>query len=595
MNPINCMIFLRRSLKTRVTLFSLMILLGSILSLAFYGNKILRRGLQEMVSDQQFSTATFAANEINDELENRLQALENFACSVSPDLLDNTEALQKFLESRETFQSLFNAGTFITGTDGIVVADAPVLTGRIGLNDIDRDYLQAALKEGRASIGRPVVGKRLRTPVFAMAAPIHGADGKIIGAVAGVIDLSIPNFLDNIAENHYAKTGEYVLAAPQHKLFITGTDKRNIMRPTPAPGINPLYDRYVQGFEGSGIVVDSRGVKVLSSAKQIPVAGWILIVRIPTAEAFSPIHTTQQRMILLTILATLLAGGLTWWILGLQLSPMLVAARIVDAQSDASWPVNSLPISNPDEIGRLIGGFNRLLEILSHREEEIRRSRDELEIRVQERTDELAKTVVKLKEQAELLDLAHDAILVNDSDAVIKYWNSGAEKTYGWTKEEALGKKAPDLLQTQFPISLEDILSCTRITGQWEGELRHCTKNGTSIVVASRWGIHKNLDGGFPGFLEINRDITERIKMRWERENLIRNLNEALANIKALSGLLPTCASCKRIKNSQGDWEQMEFYIQQYSEAKFSHGLCPECTKKLYPDIYDKIIKEKAI
>ncbi|MDR3629104.1 MAG: cache domain-containing protein [Desulfocapsaceae bacterium] len=595
MNPGNIIFFLKKSLKTRVTLFSLIILLMSILSLAFYGNRILRRDLQDMVSDQQFSTATFVANEINDELKNRLQALENFAYFLKPDLLGNKAALQALLESRETLLSLFNAGIFITGIDGIVVADTPVATGRIGLNIIERDYLQAALKEDKTSVGRPVVGKKLMTPVFAMATPIHDAEGKVTGALVGVIDLSIPNFLDNIAQHPYAKTGGYLLIAPQHKLFITGTDKRHIMQPTPSPGTNSLYDRFAQGFEGSGVVVDSRGVKVLSSAKQIPAAGWILVVKIPTAEAFSPIHTTQRRMILNTILVTVLAGVLTWWILGHQLAPMLVAARIVDAQSDSRQPVRPLPISNPDEIGRLIGGFNHLLEILSHREEEIRRSRDELEIRVQERTDELAKTVDILKEQAELLDLAYDAIFANDSDAIIRYWNSGAEKTYGWTKEEAFGKKPHDLLKTQFPIPLEDIVACTLATGQWEGELRHITKNGVPIVVASRWGVHKNLDGDFLGFLEINRNITERIKMREERENLISNLNEALANIKTLSGLLPTCASCKRIKNSLGNWEQMEFYIQQRSDAKFSHGLCPECTKELYPDMYDQLIKQKII
>ena len=63
-------------------------------------------------------------------------------------MLDNTEALQSLLESRTTFQSLFNGGTFITGINGIVIADVPISMGRIGLNNIDRDYLQAALKEG---------------------------------------------------------------------------------------------------------------------------------------------------------------------------------------------------------------------------------------------------------------------------------------------------------------------------------------------------------------------------------------------------------------------------------------------------------------
>ena len=112
------------------------------------------------------------------------------------------------------------------------------------------------------------------------------------------------------------------------------------------------------------------------------------------------------------------------------------------------------------------------------------------------------------------------------------------------------------------------------------------------IVVASRWGVHKNLNGDLLGFLEINRDITERMKMIEERESLIDNLQNALANIKTLTGLLPTCASCKRIRNSKGSWEQMESYIRDHSEAQFSHGICPECAKKLYPDIYEEIMQK---
>jgi PAS domain S-box-containing protein len=586
MIPSKFKISLSQSLKIRVALFTLIIFLISFWSLAFYANKTLHQGLQDMVSDQQYSTATFVAKQITEELEIRLQSLENLSSSVNSDLLVNTNALQTFLESRTTFQSLFNAGSFITGIDGIVVADSLVSRERIGLNNSDRDYLQAALQEGKTSIGRPVIGKKLMAPVFAMATPIHGVEGKVIGALAGVIDLSKPNFLDKIAQNSYAKTGGYLLIAPQHKVFITGTDKSYIMKPTPVRGIDPLFDRYVQGFEGSGVVVDSHGVEVLSSAKGIPAAGWILAVRIPTSEAFSPIRTTQQRMILTTTLVTLLAGGLTWWNLARQLAPILNAASILDTHSDNNQPLQPLPITHPDEIGRLIGGFNHLLETLSHREEEIRRSRDELEIRVQERTDELAKTVDILKEQAKLLDLANDAIIVRDSDAIIRYWNTGAEKTYGWTKEEALGKKSHDLLQTQFPMPLEDITRCTFDAGQWEGELRHITRNGMPIVVASRWVIHRNPNGNFSGFLVINRDITDRMKMAEERGQLINDLQKALANVKMLTGLIPICASCKKIRDDKGYWNEVESYIRDHSEAKFSHGICPECAKKLYPEVF---------
>lgn len=73
-----------------------------------------------------------------------------------------------------------------------------------------------------------------------------------------------------------------------------------------------------------------------------------------------------------------------------------------------------------------------------------------------------------------------------------------------------------------------------------------------------------------------------------ERKNLIEKLRDSLANIKQLSGLLPICSSCKKIRDDKGYWNQIEGYIRDHSEANFSHGICPECTKKLYPNIFDK-------
>lgn len=88
--------------------------------------------------------------------------------------------------------------------------------------------------------------------------------------------------------------------------------------------------------------------------------------------------------------------------------------------------------------------------------------------------------------------------------------------------------------------------------------------------------------------LESFLDITERKRAEEERERLIRELREALAQVKTLSGLLPICASCKSIRDDQGYWQQIEAYIRDHSEAEFSHSVCPECARKLYPGVFDK-------
>jgi len=72
-----------------------------------------------------------------------------------------------------------------------------------------------------------------------------------------------------------------------------------------------------------------------------------------------------------------------------------------------------------------------------------------------------------------------------------------------------------------------------------------------------------------------------------EKSKLIIELQEALQRVKTLGGLLPICASCKKIRDDQGYWNQIEAYIEQHSEAEFTHGICPQCARKLYPDFCD--------
>ena len=79
--------------------------------------------------------------------------------------------------------------------------------------------------------------------------------------------------------------------------------------------------------------------------------------------------------------------------------------------------------------------------------------------------------------------------------------------------------------------------------------------------------------------------MSTRKRAEEDREHLIAELQEALAKIKSLSGLLPICAACKRIRDDKGYWEQIERYVEAHSEAEFSHGLCPECARKLYPGL----------
>jgi PAS domain S-box-containing protein len=131
-----------------------------------------------------------------------------------------------------------------------------------------------------------------------------------------------------------------------------------------------------------------------------------------------------------------------------------------------------------------------------------------LYISVQEDITERQRDEEMLRRQAELLDLAHDAIVVWDLQGRITYWNQGAAELYGWTRNEAMGKVVHRLLATEFPQPLEIIETQVLEQGRWEGELVNTTRDGRRLMMDSRWSLKRDEAGRPLAILEINHDVT---------------------------------------------------------------------------------------
>jgi PAS domain S-box-containing protein len=126
------------------------------------------------------------------------------------------------------------------------------------------------------------------------------------------------------------------------------------------------------------------------------------------------------------------------------------------------------------------------------------------------------------REFASILELANDAILVMDLSGNLLFWNRGAERLYGWTREEVLGQNCQKLLRTQYPVPLQEILAAVRAAGEWRGELIHTNKDGRTVDVASRWTPRSDASGRPIGTFEINRDLTEEKRRQEHSRNAER-------------------------------------------------------------------------
>jgi PAS domain S-box-containing protein len=556
--------FWRRSLKARVTFFTLGIFVISIWSLAFYASRMLRVDMQRLLGEQQYSAVSLIAADINDELAMRLKALEDYTNQrMTPAILGDSAAMQARLAGSPIIQGLFNGGVIAIGADGNSIAAFPHTTGVAGVNFMDTDHVAGALKGGKATIGRPVMGK----PIVGMTMPIRDPHGNVIGALSGLTDLGRSNFLAKITDGRYGKTGGYLLVSRKYRQVVTASDKSRILESYPASGTTPLIERRLQGRDGTEVFVGPDGEEVLSSAKGIPIADWYVSVELSAEEAFAPIRAMQERMLLATIALTLLAGGLTWWILRRQLAPMLATVKTLATLSHSPNPNESLPVTSQDEIGELIGGFNRLLESLAKRGMELRESEQHF------RTIANSGSIL---------------IWTSARDKLCDYFNEPWMRFTGRTLDQELGNGWTDGVH---PDDLELCLKTyvaafdRREPFSMEYRLRHA--DGSYRWLRDDGSPRYDSKGDFLGYIGFCMDISERKRHEQlinENTSLLEHqkaeLEATLGRITRLEGMLSICMQCKKIRTENNDWHQLEKYIGEHSDASFSHGICPECLEK---------------
>ncbi len=177
------------------------------------------------------------------------------------------------------------------------------------------------------------------------------------------------------------------------------------------------------------------------------------------------------------------------------------------------------------------------------------------------------------------------SIVITDLDGAIEYVNPKFVQITGYSLEEAIGKN-PRILKSgeKPPEEYKQLWDMITSGSEWQGEFHNKKKNGELYWESAIISPIMDVRGIITHFLAVKEDITLRKEAEAEREKLISELKAALAEVKTLSGLIPICASCKKIRDDNGYWQQVESYIQRHSEAKFTHGLCPDCMLKLYPD-----------
>jgi PAS domain S-box-containing protein len=176
-------------------------------------------------------------------------------------------------------------------------------------------------------------------------------------------------------------------------------------------------------------------------------------------------------------------------------------------------------------------------------------------------------------------------LIITDLNGIIRFVNPSFCKMFDYAHDDTIGMNAADLFSTKEIRTFSDVVTIIDISKDDTQEFLVENKEGRSFVVEVSASNIASRTGELVGRMASFVDITKRKEIEVDREKLIVKLQDALAKIKTLRGIIPICASCKKIRDDKGYWNELENYIREHSEADFSHGICPECVKELYPEL----------
>lgn len=506
-------------LKARIAIFTVALFICAIWLLAHDLDEEVRDNFKEVLAAQQFYTVERIASSLDEAVKLRINALSDTATLINPDWMARPDRLHGFMAEHRPISRFFNTGLFVISREGIGLADLPNLEGREGASFTEMDVFREVIATGKPVVGKPILGRFTHKPVINIAVPIKNSSNEVIGVLVGGNQITGSNLLSEIMPKQLHMNGDLHVISPKDGMFVTSTDPGRIMQPGPAVGVNIMYDRYRQGYEGSGLAVNSLGVENLSSAKRVPTAGWLVIATLPTSVAFDPIKSLEMEIYKDAALASVVIALLLWLFLYRQLSPLSRSAQIIDAMAGGLEPLHPLPLEGSAEIRRLLGSFNKLQQHIG------------------EQAHSLQERAEQMRLAASVFEGTSEAILITSPDGRIVSVNRAFCKMTGYDESELIGEN-PRLLRSdrQDDAFYRDMWSSLLNTDQWQGEIWNRRKNGEIYPERLSISVLHDEDGKVLRYIAIAANITKQKEAEtviWQQANydLLTNLpNRRLLN-----------------------------------------------------------------
>ncbi|MDR3563180.1 MAG: diguanylate cyclase [Negativicutes bacterium] len=494
------------SLKTKmaVTVSALLVLL--LTAMAYFVFSYFAATYKESIASQEIVMVQKMAREIDDKLDSAQETLIAISKQVTPATLADPEQGQAFLDSKVGVKTIFDNHIFFFSPTGRMIAESPYVPNRRGLDFSYRDYLQETVRTGKPYISKPYISSLFQHPAVMITAPIFDADGRLVGILGGGLDLLKDNFLGGLTRTQIGESG-YIYLYDTDRTVILHPDATRILQKDVLPGTNWLFDKAIEGFEGTVEADNSRGISYLASATHLKKTNWILVANHPLAEVYAPVVKMQRYLVMTTAVGILLLVLALWFVVKIMAGPLEEFTRHVEEMPAKHGNDRFSTIVSDDEIGALSQAFNTMLTELDKQTASLEKSK------------ELYQTVT---------DFASDMVFWRGNDGTIYYVSPNCERITGYASEAFYAE--PGLLdEIVFSADRSRWLSYARRTAEPASrtlEFRIINRNGMIrwISCVSRHVFAEN--GELCGLRGSHQDISEQ-KMAEERLQYI-SLHDSL-------------------------------------------------------------------
>jgi PAS domain S-box-containing protein len=382
-----------------------LLMAGILFLLAFSAQIYFENRFKETISRQQFTMVSALAEQIDDKILSAQEQIIIIAKAISPELLRDGNRAQQFLESRLISRQVFDGGIFLLSPSGTMYAGTRMELHMQGKDYSYREYFRTTVATGKPHISAPLFTTQSSgNPAVVFTAPVFDGDGKLAAVLIGALDLMKDNFLGKLATVRIAQTG-YIYLYDTSRTMIVHPDRSRILKRDVPPGANQLFDRAIEGFEGTGATVTSRGLHALSSFKHLKATNWILAANYPKVEAYAPIYLAKRYFLMALAAAVVVTVLLVWLFMHRLTAPLRILTshvRNIATDEEQHTPIS---ITARDEIGTLAETFNRMMARLDSRSAALK--------------DEKEKIKQALSLLGATLESTADGILVTDTEGGI--------------------------------------------------------------------------------------------------------------------------------------------------------------------------------